>query len=576
MLWLCLRFPLLPLEVFTLHKYKGHTEQNSGPHNRPAAVFEQHRMLVCNCSAIAVGIKPGMSLATVQALCFEICIFDRDPRQETDTLQALAYLCYRFTPMVSIQPPDCLLLEIGGCLKLFKGLRQLLITISEAINELGHEYSPGLAGTLKAAVLLSHADPGTRANSDTRTNLNTIASAIETNDLTLSVKPEHSSGSPQSARQNSEQQSCFDDFSGVLLKPDVFEQHLHALPLDVLDCSTRLKTSFRSTGFRCLGDLLRLPGAAIGKRYGKNFLTYLKQLTGELADPQQALELPPEFDSTLHFNDGIISTEMLAFPMKRLLLALCGYLYARQLHCNELQWDMSLVGSKTDVLTLHFAQPHNHLEHFLSMSRLKLENRALSAPVESLNLHVAHLHPAEQYNADFFGQQDSNKQNDTMAVVLDKLRVRLGTNAVYGLNLADSHIPEQAWQTADFINTSGKSSAITTGGNKPRHSLAADLNSALTGLKSDSNPNLSLNGNTAPINRPLWLLQEPEPVQAKGQGLYWHGELELLQGPERIEGNWWQHGICRDYFIARHHNGALHWIYRDRHSARWFVHGLFG
>ena len=75
--------------------------------------------------------------------------------------------------------------------------------------------------------------------------------------------------------------------------------------------------------------------------------------------------------------------------------------------------------------------------------------------------------------------------------------------------------------------------------------------------------------------RPRWLLAEPEPVQIHHQQLYWQGPLELLRGPERIEGNWWQQAICRDYFIARHDSGALYWLYQDRLNKRWFIHGLF-
>ena len=46
---------------------------------------------------------------------------------------------------------------------------------------------------------------------------------------------------------------------------------------------------------------------------------------------------------------------------------------------------------------------------------------------------------------------------------------------------------------------------------------------------------------------------------------------------ERIESDWWGTEGKRDYFIARHEqNGTLCWVFRDHHSRRWFLHGLFG
>ena len=70
---------------------------------------------------------------------------------------------------------------------------------------------------------------------------------------------------------------------------------------------------------------------------------------------------------------------------------------------------------------------------------------------------------------------------------------------------------------------------------------------------------------------------EPLPLARDAQGLRWHGRLRLLSGPERIESDWWGTEGKRDYFIARHEqNGTLCWVFRDHHSRRWFLHGLFG
>lgn len=53
-------------------------------------------------------------------------------------------------------------------------------------------------------------------------------------------------------------------------------------------------------------------------------------------------------------------------------------------------------------------------------------------------------------------------------------------------------------------------------------------------------------------------------------------QMQLLTGPERIEGNWWQQSICRDYYVARHRDGMRYWVYQDRITQNWFIHGAFG
>ncbi len=72
--------------------------------------------------------------------------------------------------------------------------------------------------------------------------------------------------------------------------------------------------------------------------------------------------------------------------------------------------------------------------------------------------------------------------------------------------------------------------------------------------------------------RPVWLLDAP---------LLLAGDLILEQGPERIESGWWDgKGVARDYYIARRANahapqGATLWVFQERQSQRWYLHGMF-
>ena len=58
-------------------------------------------------------------------------------------------------------------------------------------------------------------------------------------------------------------------------------------------------------------------------------------------------------------------------------------------------------------------------------------------------------------------------------------------------------------------------------------------------------------------------------------------ELILEQGPERIESGWWDgRGVARDYYIARRtlrarSHGAKLWVFQERQSKRWYLHGVF-
>jgi protein ImuB len=63
------------------------------------------------------------------------------------------------------------------------------------------------------------------------------------------------------------------------------------------------------------------------------------------------------------------------------------------------------------------------------------------------------------------------------------------------------------------------------------------------------------------------LLDAPLPLESG---------VVLEQGPERIESGWWDgKGVARDYYIARYSQGAKLWVFQERQSKRWYVHGMF-
>ena len=155
MLWLCLRFPLLPLEVFT----------RAGMHaQRPVIVTEKHRVLCHDALAGEHGVSPGISASTAQALCPGLLTLERRKEREAAALLGLADWGYRFTSLLALEPPDGLLLEVSGSLRLFGGLERLLRQVEDELAERGHAHLDGLAPTPAGAALLARAHPCTPAD----------------------------------------------------------------------------------------------------------------------------------------------------------------------------------------------------------------------------------------------------------------------------------------------------------------------------------------------------------------------------------------------------------------------------
>jgi protein ImuB len=170
--------------------------------------------------------------------------------------------------------------------------------------------------------------------------------------------------------------------------------------------------------------------------------------------------------------------------------------------------------------------------------RERLQGLPMPAPVEALALKAGRVIPLAGRSLDLF-EREGRSEEDWRQLV-DRLRARLGSEAVYGLSVVPDHRPERAW---------------CPGGGE---------------------------GGTGPVvlpgRRPLWLLETPRALEAPGDRPRWGGTLALREGPERIEGGWWDgQDVARDYYVAESEAGERLWVYRDcRPPHRWFLHGLFG
>ena len=100
MLWLALHFPWLPIESLPLRQ-------------PPSAVVAQGRVWLGDAAAGEAGVCPGQKLSTALGLVPGLAVFERDKQRERLALEGLAGWAGRFTPNLSLAPPDEILLDIG-------------------------------------------------------------------------------------------------------------------------------------------------------------------------------------------------------------------------------------------------------------------------------------------------------------------------------------------------------------------------------------------------------------------------------------------------------------------------------
>lgn len=385
MRWLAIHLPVLALEVYS----------RALEVEKPLAVSRRgkvERILLCNCSAEARGVRPGQPLGGALALAADLCVLPRKPDAERFALERLAAWCGRFSSQISLEPPQALVLEAARSLRLFGGAKALVDRVAGGVSELGYRACCCLAPTPGGALVLA---------------------------------------------------ACGEQ--GVVPDGDALRMDLSRLPPAALNLDERTLADLDRMGLRQVGDLLRLPRAGLAERLGLEQIRHLERLLGEVSDPRLPFEPPARYRGRIELPAELLQADALVFPCRRLLGELAGFLTGRQGGVQRLQWRLRHGEDLEDTcFTLGTARPERDPGRWLDLLRERLERLTLPAPVRAVALDAADIRPLTPRSLELFPGLEGSQSPDPD--LLDRLRARLGGKAVRGIALAADHRPERAWR----------------------------------------------------------------------------------------------------------------------------------
>lgn len=402
-------------------------------------------------------------------------------------LQRLASIAGGFTSRVSLEPPDALLLEVRGSFQLFGGAQSLCLQLLDRCRQAGIELRWSLAPTPLAALALA------RAGGET-----------------------------------------------IVLARDRLAGVLAPLSLKVLGWPAHTVARLDAVGVRTLGAALRLPRAGFAQRFGQQTLLALDRLTGAAPEPRRMFVTRERFRAQREPGFELCAQSMVLQCLDPLLLELEDFLRTRQSGIDLLMLRLQHRNRPPTRIDLRLASTELLAKQFRELLALRLSQLELPAPVQRIELRSGPLQPLVTCSESIWraGEHGGAAGRESPALI-ERLRARLGSAAVYGLCLIPEHRPENAWGIAE------------------------------PGVGAASVPRST---SSAMSRRPLWLLHEPEALPSALQ------DLRIVEGPERIETGWWDgREVARDYYIARDEAGAELWVYRERMPPHaWYLHGVFG
>ncbi|HMM68148.1 MAG TPA: DNA polymerase Y family protein [Dokdonella sp.] len=492
MLWACLYFPELPLDAVRPQDCARDAAAVlvDGPLRNP-------RVVLANAAARAAGVCHGQTLAAARALQPDLPGWRRDTEAERHLLTLLADCMYRFSGEVSLARPRALLIEIGASLGLFGGWRALERRLRRDLDGCAVAYRLVAAPVAAGARVLA----GSR------------------------------------------------DRIALITQP----QLINALgDISVENCGLEKQTSSSLTamGLGRLGQLFALPRAELARRIGPAALLHLDRMRGLAPEALASYQPPTRYARRLEFDHAIDTVQALQFPLQRMLRELGRFLVTRDGGVQAFDLVLEHEHQATTRITVGLLEAQRDAGILLELAHARLERIALVAPVHALNVIADDLPLLRPLHEDLF--ETDPRETLEWPMLVERLRARLGDEAIHGFLEVADHRPERAWRLYPLGKADLRKAPLPAA-RKPAHQSARVLAHALRG---------------APA-RPLWLLRKAIPLRP--------APWRILAGPERIESGWWDDADQRhDYYIVQTREGQRAWAYvATGETGNWMLQGWF-
>lgn len=476
--------------------------------------------VACSCErAEAKGVCVGMSLAHAKALLKGTQIWERPytPVEDAQRLHRLARWAQRFSPVVAADEPDGLLLDMTGCEPLFDGDERMVALVDTSLARWGLPARLALAPTVGCAWAVS------------RFGVDRIK----------------------------------------IVAPERVRDELAPLPVAGLRIDPTFVSALNEVGIERIGSLFDLPREELACRFGADLLRRLDQATGEANETINPVRTATPIEATRNFDGPVTSLESIVVTARELLFALVLQLEERACGVRTLDVVFERISAEPARVSITLTYPSRDAQHLWTLLGPKIERTNLGYGVESVALHASRLGKLSPRQLSFGhgGQGDCNQRDGgDCGELLDRLIDRLGPRTVCAMTVAETHVPEEAFPLRTWSQTQGQ---VPQRGNN------------------DATENCDR------VHRPSQLFEVPEPVQVISlvpegppSWMRWRGRESNVQcagGPERIALPWWRStrgtsplpNLTRDYYEVQDDQGRLLWVFRDRATHGWFVHGLW-
>jgi len=358
------------------------------------------RMIVSACNEMAnrLGIYPGGVVADAKAIFPELVVLDDQPILAEKLLRSFANYCIRFSPSISIDAPDGIVIDASGCSHLWGGDERYVETIIKRINGFGYQVKAAMADTIGSAWAVSR---------------------FERDKLVV---------------ENRQQEKAL--------------LHLPASALRLEEATVEL---LEKLGLKQVSSFIHMPRQALLRRFGNKLLQRLNQALGYEDELISYIHEAIPYRERLPCPELILTATGIEIALKQLLEQLCKRLRREQKGLREAIFTCYRIDGNIQHLTIGTNFPSHNPTHIFKLFELKLDT---IEPALGIELFVMEANKVEGLlpMQEKMWAGDCGLHDIRFAELIDRITNRIGSNKVHRFLPDEHHWPERSVRIVSALN----------------------------------------------------------------------------------------------------------------------------
>lgn len=360
------------------------------------AQSDHGRMVVSASNHLASkeGIDPGISLADARAIIPSLEVLDDQAGLSQKLLTRIAEWCIRFTPLVGIDMPDGLILDITGCAHLWGGEREYLKDIGKRFKKFGYTIRAAVADTIGTAWAVAR--------------YGTVSPIVD---------------------------------------PGQHISTLQLLPPQALRISSEITERLEKLGLRQIGSFITMARPSLRRRFGEELLHRLDQATGaeeEWITPVQPIE---PYQERLPCMDPIVTATGIEIALQRLLEIMCTRLQKEQKGVRTAILKCYRLDGKIEKLEIGTHRATCNTKHLFKLFEINIDTIEPDLGIELFTLDAPKTDDLNSRQETMW-TATGGLEDHQLSELLDRISGKLGADTIHRYVPDQHYWPERSYKLA--------------------------------------------------------------------------------------------------------------------------------